>query len=387
MSGIDWQAVYQRYLPLLQRVASRSEFSDLMWEMQGELGTSHAYEIGGDYRPEPRYDQGLLGADLEYDADTQSWRVAHIVQGDVWDEEKSSPLIRPGINVRVGDRLVAVGGRAVDADRSPAELLVNQADNEVLLTFVGEDNAPRTVTVKALCDERPARYREWVETNRRRVHQATDGRVGYIHIPDMGPQGYAEFHRSYLLEVGRQGLIVDVRFNSGGQVSGLLLEKLARRRLGYDVQRWGEPTPYPEQSPAGPMVALTNEWSGSDGDIFSHTFKLMDLGPLIGTRTWGGVIGISGRDGLVDGGLTTQPEFSLWFKDVGWQVENYGTDPDIEVEIPPQDYVAGRDPQLARAIEEIERLLAQSPPEPPAFDERPRLSLPTLPDVPHGGQR
>jgi tricorn protease len=382
MSGVDWQAIYQRYWPLLQRVATRSEFSDLMWEMQGELGTSHAYEIGGDYRPEPKYRQGLLGVDLRYDPETESWHIVHIVRGDVWDEMGSSPLTRPGLDVKAGDRLVAVGGREVGRELSPAELLVNQAGNEVLLAFARvDDEEPRTFTVKALSDERPARYREWVEANRQQVHQATGGRVGYIHIPDMGPKGYAEFHRSYLAEVGREGLIVDVRFNTGGHVSDLLVEKLARRRLGYDVQRWGEPEPYPRQSPAGPMVALTNEWSGSDGDIFSHTFKLMGLGPLIGKRTWGGVIGISGRASLVDGGLTTQPEFSFWFKDVGWGVENYGTDPDIEVEFRPQDYVADRDPQLERALEEIHKLLAEHPPEPPDFGDRPRLSLPSLPDV------
>jgi len=382
MSGVDWQAVYERYLPLLRRVATRQEFSDLMWEMQGELGTSHAYEIGGDYRPEPRYQQGFLGADLSYDAATQSWRVARVIRGDGWDEKKSSPLFRPGVSVKPGDRLIAVGGRKVGSGVSPAELLVSQADNEVLLAFASADgDEPRTFTVKALGDERPARYREWVEANRQRVHQATEGRVGYIHIPDMAPTGYAEFHRSYLAEVGREGLIVDVRFNTGGHVSALLLEKLARRRLGYDVTRWGEPEPYPEQSPVGPMVALTNEWSGSDGDIFSHTFKLMGLGPLIGKRTWGGVIGISGHDTLVDGGFTTQPEFSFWFKDVGWGVENYGTDPDIEVEIRPQDYAAERDPQLERAIEEIGKLLAQHPPEPPDFGARPKRLLPTLPDL------
>jgi len=386
MSGVDWQAVYRRYLPLLQRVATRSEFSDLMWEMQGELGTSHAYEFGGDYRPEPRYAQGFLGADLHYDSETESWRVTRLVRGDVWDEEKSSPLARPGINVKPGDRLIAVGGRRVGPDLSPAELLVNQADNEVLLTFGSEEEEEaRTFTVKALRNERPARYRDWVEANREQVHQATEGRVGYIHIPDMGPNGYAEFHRSYLKEVDRQGLVVDVRFNSGGHVSQLLLEKLARRRLGYDLQRWGEPIPFPVQSAQGPMVALTNEWSGSDGDIFSHAFKLMDLGPLIGKRTWGGVIGINARDSLVDGGITTQPEFSFWFRDAGWGVENYGTDPDIEVEIRPQDYGAGRDPQLERAIEEVQKLLAEHPPEPPDLGERPKLPLPTLPEV-EGGE-
>jgi len=379
MSGVDWQEVYQRYLPLLERVATRSEFSDLLWEMQGELGTSHAYEFGGDYPPEPRYDQGFLGADLRYDPDTDSWRVAHVVRGDVWDEETSSPLSKPGVNVRPGDRIVAVNGRRVNREVSPQELLVNQAGNEVLLTVVSADGEePRTVSVKTLRDETPARYREWVEANRRRVHEATHGRVGYVHIPDMGPRGYAEFHRGYLAEVEREGLIVDVRFNGGGHVSQLILEKLARRRLGYDVQRWGEPIPYPVESVMGPMVAIINEHAGSDGDMFSHAFKLMGLGPLIGKRTWGGVIGIWVRDSLVDGSVTTQPEFSFWFEDVGWGVENYGVEPDIEVEIRPQDDVAGRDPQLERAIQEILKLLAEHPPQMPDFGPRPRRSLPKL---------
>lgn len=382
MSGVDWQRVYQRYLPLLQRIATRSEFSDLMWEMQGELGTSHAYEMGGDYPPEPRYHQGFLGADFRYDPDTDSYRVTHIVQGDVWDEKTSSPLSRPGTGIKPDDRLVAINGRRLGRGLAPATQLVNQADNEVWLTFVNDANGtPRTISVRTLRSEAGLRYREWVETNRRMVHAATDGRVGYVHIPDMGPRGYAEFHRSYLAEVTREGLIVDVRFNGGGNVSQLILEKLARRRLGYDVPRWGEPVPYPRESVLGPMVAITNEMAGSDGDMFSHAFKLMNLGPLIGKRTWGGVIGINVRDSLVDGGVTTQPEFSIWFQDVGWGIENYGTEPTIEVDIQPQDYVAGRDTQLDRAIAEIRKLLTDSPPDLPDFSQRPRLSLPTLPEV------
>lgn len=381
MSGVDWQVVYQRYLPLLQRVATRSEFSDLMWEMQGELGTSHAYEMGGDYRREPRYDQGFLGADFRYDPETESYRMIHVARGDVWDERTSSPLSRPGINVKPGDRLIAVNGRKVGRDMSPQEQLVHQAGNEVLLTFASDNgDKPRTFAVKTLRSETALHYREWVESNRRHVHTATNGRVGYVHIPDMGPRGYAEFHRSYLAEVAREGLIVDVRFNGGGNVSQLILEKLARRRLGYDVQRWGEPVPYPKESVLGPMVALTNEQAGSDGDMFSHAFKLMDLGPLIGRRTWGGVIGINVRDTLVDGGVTTQPEFSIWFQDVGWGLENYGTDPTIAVDIRPQDYIAGRDTQLERAIEEIQKLLTDNPPALPDFSQRPRLALPILPE-------
>ena len=199
-----------------------------------------------------------------------------------------------------------------------------------------------------------------MEANRRFVHEKTEGRVGYIHIPDMSPFGYSEFHRYYGPESERDGLIIDVRFNRGGHVSPLLLEKLSRRRIGYDVSRWSEPIPYPYASPMGPMVALTNEYAGSDGDIFSHSFKLFGLGPLIGKRTWGGVVGIWPRHSLVDGTVTTQPEFSFWFEDVGYGVENYGTDPDIEIDNRPQDYAEGVDRQLEKALTTIRGVLRKT---------------------------
>ena len=181
---------------------------------------------------------------------------------------------------------------------------------------------PRTVVVPTLSDERPLWYRDWVTTNREKVREATAGRVGYIHIPDMGPSGWSEFHRSYVAEIERDALVVDVRFNGGGHVSGLILEKLARRRIGWDVPRRGAPVSYPEEAPAGPIVAITNEYAGSDGDIFTHGFKLLRLGPVVGMRTWGGVIGIDIHQPLVDGSVTTQPEYAFWFEDVGWAVEN-----------------------------------------------------------------
>jgi tricorn protease len=363
MSKIDWQAVCDRYRPLVERVATRAEFSDLMWEMQGELGTSHCYEFGGDYRRPPSYDVGLLGADFVFD---KGWRIKHIVAGDPWDESARSPLAAPGLNIREGDVITAINGKPVEADS-----LVNLARAEVSLT-VGR----RTVTVKTLGSEQPARYREWVETNRRVVHERTGGRVGYVHVPDMGPHGYSEFHRYFLGEIDREGLIVDVRYNGGGHVSELLLEKLARRRIAYNQSRWFGMQPYPVDSVLGPMVALTNEFAGSDGDIFSHGFKLLKLGPLLGKRTWGGVVGIWPRHALADGSFTTQPEFSFWFKDVGWKVENYGTDPDIEVEFRPQDYAAGRDPQMDRALREIVAALRKNPPQRPDLSRRPDLSLP-----------
>jgi tricorn protease len=373
MSGIDWDAIYTQYAPLVERVGSRSELSDLFWELQGELNTSHAYEMGGEYRQRPHYQQGFLGVDWSYDAENNRYRIDRIIEGDPSDSNATSPLTSPGLNIHVGDAVLAINGQRVGPERSSQELLVNQAGNEVQLTI--EDattKETRAVTVKALKDEQPARYREWVESNRRTVHEKSDGRVGYIHIPNMMGEGFAEFHRGFLTEYDYPALLVDVRFNGGGHVSGLLLEKLARRRIGYSFPRWGQPGPYPYESPRGPMVALTNEHAGSDGDIFSHSFKLMGLGPLIGKRTWGGVIGISPRHTLVDGTRTSQPEHAFWFKDVGWNVENYGTDPDIEVDVAPQDYMHNVDPQLDRAIAEALRLIEERPALEAKPEERPR---------------
>ena len=380
MSGIDWNAVWQRYAPLLDAVATRGEFSDLVWELQGELGTSHAYEMGGDHRKPPAVAQGLLAADLR-EAD-DGFEISHIVEGDVWDAPAASPLSAVGVEARVGERIVAIGGQAVSRVQPPGALLVHRAGSKVALTLAsGEGDAAlrREVVVTALADEAPVRYREWVERNRAWVHRQSGGKVGYFHLPDMMSAGFAEFHRYFATECDRDGLIVDVRFNRGGHVSQLLLEKVARRRIAYNVARWGAVTPYPEAAVSGPVVALTNEQAGSDGDIFSHGFKLMGIGTLVGVRTWGGVIGIWPRHALADGTMTTQPEFSFWFKDVGWGVENHGTDPQVVVENAPQDAAAGRDRQLEVALETTLAAIAREGVTRPAFGPRPRLAAPPLP--------
>jgi tricorn protease len=379
LSGVDAEAVLARYLPLVDLVATRAEISDLIWEMQGELGTSHAYEIGGDYRPAPEWVLGHLGADLRRDPATGDWQVAEVVTGFSWDPKEASPLATPGAAVEPGTVLVAVDGQDVPAV-GPGPLLVQRVGQPVELTVAGPGDGPvRAVVVKPLADERPLRYRAWLEANRDMVHRASEERVGYLHIPDMGAPGYAEFHRALGTELPRPGLIVDARFNAGGHVSPLLLEKLRRHRIGWDVSRWASPVPYPEESPGGPMVLLTNEWAGSDGDIFTHSFKLFGLGPVVGTRTWGGVIGINPSQLLVDGTVTTQPEFAFWFTDVGWGVENYGTDPDHEVAITPQDHAAGRDPQMALALELVTSALAGRQPVGPDLAQRPSRALPVLP--------
>ena len=307
MSGVDWQQVYKRYLPLLARVATRGEFSDLLWEMQGELGTSHAYVQGGDYRDYPDYAQGCLGADFIYDAKHDGYRITDIPCGDSWEEGKDSPLNAAGTEIKVGDVLLAVGGQRVSRSVTPEQLLVNLAEQEVQVTFKKNDNSTRVLTLKTLRSDRDLRYRAWVNRNRHYVHTKSGGKVGYIHIPHMMVDGYAEFYRGFVAELRRDALLIDVRCNGGGYVSQFILEKLTQRVLGYDIRRWGKPFPYPYYATQAPMVAVTDENAASDGDIFSHCFKLLKLGKLIGKRTWGGVIGIDAGCELVDGGKTTQP--------------------------------------------------------------------------------
>lgn len=375
LSGVDWDAARERYEPLVDRVSTREELSDVLWTLIGELGTSHAYEIGGDLRSPPRWSPGRLGADWEWDPEREGWRVTRICRGDPGHPDRTSPLLEPGVGARVGDCITSVDGSVLAADRSPAQELAHRA-NQLVSLELERDGATRTVVVRALGDDRMARYREWVRTNRELVHERTDGRCGYVHIPDMGPGGYAEFHRDFGIESRRGGLVVDVRFNRGGHVSQLLLEKLARRPLAWTVSRWNQPQVYPRNASLGPMVCLTNENAGSDGDIFSHNWKQMDLGPLVGRRTWGGVVGIWPRHRMVDNSITTQPEFAYWFPDVRWGVENRGTEPDVDVDITPQDHAAGLDPQMEAALSWMVEQLDTDEPGPPDFGPGPYLGDP-----------
>lgn len=354
LRGLDWSKVYSRYSRLVPAASTRSELSDILLEMQGEVGTSHSYERGGDYGEEKPHKVGSLGADLELAG--EGYRVVKVHQGDPSNEGEKSPLRTAGVDVREGDVITAIDAVPLGRTLTPRMVLLNNASAQVRLR-VKRGETERDVVVKTLADEKRLLYREWVESNRRYVHEKTGGRAGYVHVPDMVSTGFAEFHRLYPQETEMDGLIIDVRYNSGGHVSGLLLEKLTRKRVGYAKSRLGKAWPYPEDSVKGPVVALTNERAGSDGDIFSHSFKLMGLGPLVGVRTWGGVVGINAVRTLVDGTFVTQPQAAFWFKDVGWGVENYGTDPTIEVDNTPSDYAAGKDRQLDRAIDEVLRLL------------------------------
>ncbi|MFR0352522.1 S41 family peptidase [Streptomyces sediminimaris] len=368
MSGVDWTGVLDRYRPVLERVATHDDLVDLLWEVQGELGTSHAYVLPrGGHGHGPR--QGLLGADISRHGDG-SWRIERILPTETSDPAARSPLAAPGVAVRAGDAIVAVGGVPVDPVTGPGPLLVGTAGRPVELTVspAGGGDARHAVVVPT-ADEEPLRYHAWVADRRAHVHEHSGGRLGYLHVPDMQAPGWAQIHRDLRVEVAREGLVVDVRENRGGHTSQLVVEKLARRIVGWDLPRGMRPSSYPQDAPRGPVVAVADEFSGSDGDIVNAAIKALGIGPVVGTRTWGGVIGIDSRYRLVDGTLVTQPKYAFWLEGYGWGVENHGVDPDVEVVQRPQDHAAGRDAQLDEAIRIALAALADNPAKtPPGLD-------------------
>lgn len=349
------EKILKKYADLEERVTTRFELSDILREMQGEFGTSHSYEMGGDLSSVKAVITGKLGADLSLSG--HGYRIDRIYSGDPFNDNEKSPLISANAGIEEGDVVVSVDSVKLDEEHSPYKELLNRAGDLILMEFLKKNGKKIKAYVRPLNDERYLRYRSWVEEKRKYVHEKTGNRIGYVHIPDMGLMGYTEFYRLFLMESSYDGLIVDIRYNGGGHVSQLLLEKVARTRLGYDKPRRGKLGPYPGNSVNGPRVAITNEYAGSDGDVFGQAFKMLELGPLIGTRSWGGVVGINPRRKMVDGTIMTQPEFALWFRDIGYGVENYGVEPTDPVEYPPDSYLKNEDPQLDYAIKKIMTML------------------------------
>ncbi|HMD92246.1 MAG TPA: PDZ domain-containing protein, partial [Trebonia sp.] len=435
MSDVDWDGILDDYRPLLARIGSPGEFADLLWEVVAELGTSHAYVTPSGLFTARTSARGgaaaLLGADVVRAPDGR-WLVDRVLPGESSDPRARSPLAAPGVAVRVGDEIVEVDGRPVDPVHGPWPALAGTAGKPVELTILPADPAAvpvppkpldvpdedpdpdaaaapdpdpapadnpgitaettesadtdvtRRVVVVPLHDERRLRYQDWVADRRQFVRARSDGRIGYLHIPDMMGEGWAHLHRDLRAEMGRDALIVDVRGNRGGHTSQLIVEKLARRIIGWDFGRWLRPTSYPEEAARGPLVALADEFAGSDGDIVTTAIKSLGLGPVIGARTWGGVVGIDGGGhGLVDGTRITVPRYAFWFTEFGWAVENYGVDPDTEILITPDDWAAGRDPQLEVAVDRALAMLAENPPAPlPAVTTGPAKRRPPLPPRP-----
>ncbi|HOX45992.1 MAG TPA: PDZ domain-containing protein [Myxococcota bacterium] len=367
MGGVDWKAMGARYEGLLPRVATRSELNDLIGELIGELGTSHTYVWGGDPGVEPpRVSTGLLGADLERQGD--AFRVARIYRGDAADNARS-PLSEPGVEVREGDFILAVNHGRFTPGRPFESHLAGLAGKPVVLS-VGKsarDPKAREVVVVPLASEDPLRYADWVRQNRELVAARTGGKVGYLHLPDMSTDGLTRFNTWFYPQLDKQALIVDARFNGGGFVSQQIVERLRRRVVAFDRTRQGAVFTYPARVLNGPFVVLTNEWAGSDGDIFPMVIQLEKLAPVIGVRTWGGVIGISGERQAVDTGMGTEPEFAYWNPQSGWNPENRGVTPDIEVDDLPQELARGQDAQLERGLQEVLQLLKSRPPVVPEF--------------------
>ena len=365
-TGVDWAAMKTRYAALLPRIGTRQELNGLIGEMIGELGTSHTYVWGGDVHDHAdAVSVGLLGADIKFDG--QVFRVTRILPRSSWDERLASPLAAVHLGVGVGDAITAINGMTLGSGSNLYDLLQDQGGKIVRVTVHEGDDArnARTIEVRALSSEQPLRYAAWVEANERYVSDQSDGMLGYLHIPNMGGDGLAAFSRAFYPQIEKKGLVVDVRDNGGGFVSQMIIERLNRKAWAFMRPRHGKTERYPAKTLHGHMVVLIDQFAGSDGDIFPESFRINEMGPLIGTRTWGGVVGIRGDKPFVDLGISMQPEFAWWEPKRGWSLENNGVTPDIEVVIRPDDRVAGRDPQLAKAVDVLLEKLREDPKELP----------------------
>ncbi len=366
MHGYDWQGLRRQYEPLLKYVAHRSDLNYVISEMISELAVQHAYIEGGDYNIPPRPTVALPGARFGLDREVGRYQVTKIFRGQNEEDIYRSPLTEIGVDVKVGDYVLAINGVELKPDEDPYRLLRNQADAPVRLTI---NNRPamegaRVVTYRPVTNEQNLVYLDWVLGNMAMVDKLSGGKLAYLHVPDMGANGIREFIKWYYPQLKKDGLIVDVRANGGGNVSRMLIERLRRKLLAVQFARTNEdPNPYPDGVFIGPMVCLLNENSSSDGDIFPAMFREAGLGPLIGKRSWGGVVGITNRGTLIDGGTVNVPEFGFANTKSEWVIEGYGVDPDIPVENDPKAVIQGRDPQLERGVTELMNKLKLKPTE------------------------
>jgi tricorn protease len=363
LHGVDWPALKERYGRLVPYVAHRSDLTYLLGEMIGELNVGHTYVGGGDAAQPKSVPIALLGVDYELDASSGRYRIARILQGQNWVEARRSPLTEPGIDVPVGSFVLAIDGVELTTPAVPDDLLQNKVGGTVrlLINSSPDPSGAREVTVKPLADEEELRYFDQIETLRLKVDQLSGGKIGYLHIPNMGGEGLNEFVRQYYPQIRKQGLIVDVRNNGGGFVSQVILERLRRVLVALGNARDKGISTYPARVFYGPMVCLINHYSASDGDIFPYYFRKYGLGPLIGTRTWGGVVGIRGYTNLIDGGYVSRPEFGEYSLEGQWVIEGHGVDPDIEVDNRDDLVMQGRDPQLEKGIEILLAEIAKAP--------------------------
>ncbi len=359
MHGVDWEAMREKYLPLVAHVNNRLDLTYVLGELVGELNVGHAYVGGGDVPQVERVPMGLLGAELSQDG-SGYYRIDRILQGENWDSSRRSPLTELGVDVDEGDYIIAVNGQPTNEMRNIFAALIGTAGQQVELTVNSRPrrDGARDVIVVPVGDESNLYYFNWVQDNIRKVSEASDGRIGYIHVPDMGPGGLNEFVKHFYPQLRKEALIIDVRGNGGGNVSPMLIERLSRELTGLSMQRNVSPGTRPAQIHLGPKVCLIDKYSASDGDLFPYQFQKLGLGPLIGTTSWGGVVGIRGSLPFIDGGTLSKPEFAPYdIRGEDWIIEGIGVHPDIHVENDPAKEFDGIDEQLNRAIEEALRLM------------------------------
>jgi tricorn protease len=373
MHGVDWEAMRKQYGALLEDAVTRWDVNYVIGELIAELSSSHTYRGGGDTEEVARIGVGYLGVDWEID--NGFYRIAKIIEAAPWDSEVRSPLSMPGAEVKEGDYILTVNGVPLDISKSPWAAFQGLAGKIVELTVNSKPatESARKVIVKTLENETRLRNLAWIEQNRKYVEAQSNGRIGYIYVQDTSLGGQNELVRQFLAQFHKEGLIVDERFNSGGQIPDRFIELLNRSALAFWAVRDGEDWQWPPVAHFGPKAMLINGWSGSGGDAFPDYFRKAGLGPLIGTRTWGGLIGVSGAPQLIDGGGVTVPTFRMYDPDGKWFKEGHGVDPDIEVKEDPAILAEGTDPQLKRAVEEVLRMLEEEPfkkPARPSYEDR-----------------
>jgi tricorn protease len=360
MHGVDWDALHERYGALIDASVTRWDVNWVIGQFIAELSSSHTYNGGGDVEHSPTRHVGLLGAD--FTLENGAFRIAHIVRSAPWDDVRS-PLAQPDVDVSEGDYVLAVNHTPLDTSEDPFAAFQGLGDEPALLTV---NDAPsmdgaRDVLVKPVTDDTQLRFAEWIEERRQQVDQATHGRVGYIYVQSTGVDAQNDLLRQFMAQWRKDGLIIDERWNSGGQIPDRFIELLNRPMLAFWAVRNGESWQWPPVAHVGPMAMLINGWSGSGGDAFPFYFKEVGLGPLIGERTWGGLIGVSGAPGLIDGGSVTVPTFRMYDPQGNWFPEGHGVEPDIRVVDDPAQLVRGHDPQLERAIAEVMSALEANP--------------------------
>jgi len=375
MHGVDWEMMRNRYGELLPYVGHRFDLTYVLGEMIGELCCSHAYVGGGDKPKVNLVETGLLGVDLEPDINTGFYKIKKILEGENWKENLRSPLTEPGIEVEEGEYLIEVNDQLLKYPQNPYAPFENTVGKTVTLKVNSKPvlDGAREVEVKPINSEFNLRELNWILSNREKVEKATNGKVGYIFLPDMGGGGLNEFAKSFFAQVDKEGLIIDVRYNGGGFVSQMILERLRRVLKGMAASRGPLDWTYPDRVFHGHMVCIINCYSASDGDYFPYFFREYGLGTIIGTRSWGGVVGFDDVGRMVDKGYIIAPQTAPFGPEGEWIMENYGVDPDIEIDNSPDLVVQGRDPQLEKAIEVIMKKITEEPkkfPVRPAYPEK-----------------